>query len=62
MAGELNKLAFNMAYGRDTAGVHFRNDEKASPSARAPIKSGPAGRAWPCCRSVASTSTATSSR
>ena len=25
--GELNKLAFNMAFGRDTAGVHFRRDE-----------------------------------
>jgi hypothetical protein len=25
--GELNKLAFNMAFGRDTAGVHFRKDE-----------------------------------
>jgi hypothetical protein len=24
---ELNKLAFNMAFGRDTAGVHFRRDE-----------------------------------
>ena len=22
-----NKLAFNMAFGRDTAGVHFRRDE-----------------------------------
>lgn len=27
MGGELNKLAFNMAFGRDTAGVHFRRDE-----------------------------------
>jgi hypothetical protein len=27
VAGELNKLAFNMAFGRDTAGVHFRKDE-----------------------------------
>jgi hypothetical protein len=27
VGGELNKLAFNMAFGRDTAGVHFRNDE-----------------------------------
>jgi hypothetical protein len=25
--GELNKLAFNMGIGRDTAGVHFRRDE-----------------------------------
>jgi hypothetical protein len=24
---ELNKLAFNVAFGRDTAGVHFRRDE-----------------------------------
>ena len=23
----MNKLAFNMAFGRDTAGVHFRRDE-----------------------------------
>jgi hypothetical protein len=27
VAGELHKLAFNMAFGRDTAGVHFRRDE-----------------------------------
>jgi hypothetical protein len=27
VGGELNKLAFNMAFGRDTAGVHFRKDE-----------------------------------
>jgi hypothetical protein len=27
VGGELNKLAFNMAFGRDTAGVHFREDE-----------------------------------
>jgi hypothetical protein len=27
VGGELNKLAFNMAFGRDTAGVHFRRDE-----------------------------------
>lgn len=27
VAGELNKLAFSMAFGRDTAGVHFRKDE-----------------------------------
>jgi hypothetical protein len=27
VGGELNKLAFNMAFGRDTAGVHFRSDE-----------------------------------
>ena len=27
VGGELNKLAFNMACGRDTAGVHFRRDE-----------------------------------
>jgi hypothetical protein len=27
VGGELNKLAFNMAFGRDTAGVHFRQDE-----------------------------------
>ena len=25
MGGELNKLAFNMAFGRDTAGVHERD-------------------------------------
>jgi hypothetical protein len=24
---ELNKLAFNVAFGRNTAGVHFRRDE-----------------------------------
>src|SRR5215207_7653744 len=27
VGGELHKLAFNMAFGRDTAGVHFRRDE-----------------------------------
>jgi hypothetical protein len=27
VGGELNKLAFDMAFGRDTAGVHFRQDE-----------------------------------
>ena len=27
VGGEINKLAFNMAFGRDTAGVHFRRDE-----------------------------------
>jgi hypothetical protein len=27
VGGELNKLAFNMAFGRGTAGVHFRKDE-----------------------------------
>jgi hypothetical protein len=27
VGGELDKLAFNTAFGRDTAGVHFRNDE-----------------------------------
>ena len=27
VSGELNKLAFNMAFGRDTALVHFRRDE-----------------------------------
>jgi hypothetical protein len=27
VGGELNKLAFNMAFGRDTAGVHYRRDE-----------------------------------
>jgi hypothetical protein len=27
VGGELTKLAFNMAFGRDTAGVHFRKDE-----------------------------------
>jgi hypothetical protein len=27
VGGELNKLAFNMAFGRDTAGIHFRKDE-----------------------------------
>jgi hypothetical protein len=27
VGGELNKLSFNMAFGRDTAGVHFRRDE-----------------------------------
>jgi hypothetical protein len=27
VGGELDKLAFNMAFGRDTAGVHFRRDE-----------------------------------
>jgi hypothetical protein len=27
VGGELDKLAFNMAFGRDTAGVHFRKDE-----------------------------------
>jgi hypothetical protein len=27
VGGELNKLAFNMAFGRDLAGVHFRRDE-----------------------------------
>jgi hypothetical protein len=27
VGGELHKLAFNMAFGRDTAGVHFRKDE-----------------------------------
>jgi hypothetical protein len=27
VGGELTKLAFNMAFGRDTAGVHFRRDE-----------------------------------
>ena len=27
VGGGLNKLAFNMAFGRDTAGVHFRRDE-----------------------------------
>jgi hypothetical protein len=27
VGGELNKLAFNMAFGRDTAGVHSRKDE-----------------------------------
>jgi hypothetical protein len=27
VGGELNKLAFSMAFGRDTAGVHFRRDE-----------------------------------
>ena len=27
VGGELNKLAFNVAFGRDTAGVHFRRDE-----------------------------------
>ena len=31
MGGELNKLAFNMAFGRDTAGVHFRKDETETP-------------------------------
>jgi hypothetical protein len=27
VGNELNKLAFNIAFGRDTAGVHFRSDE-----------------------------------
>jgi hypothetical protein len=27
VGGELHKLAFNMAFGRDTAGVHYRKDE-----------------------------------
>ena len=27
VGGELNKLAFNVAFGRDTARVHFRRDE-----------------------------------
>ena len=29
IGGELNKLAANMALGRDSAGVHFRSDETA---------------------------------
>lgn len=29
IGGELNKLASNVAYGRDTAGVHWRSDEVA---------------------------------
>jgi membrane-associated phospholipid phosphatase len=29
VGGELNKLASNMAYGRDTAGMHWRSDEVA---------------------------------
>ncbi|GIQ69368.1 phosphatase PAP2 family protein [Xylanibacillus composti] len=28
IGGELNKLAANVAYGRDTAGVHWRSDEE----------------------------------
>jgi hypothetical protein len=27
VGNELDKLAFNLAFGRDTAGVHFRRDE-----------------------------------
>jgi PAP2 superfamily len=27
VGNELNKLAFNVAFGRDTAGIHFRSDE-----------------------------------
>jgi hypothetical protein len=27
IGNELDKLAFNLAFGRDTAGVHFRQDE-----------------------------------
>jgi PAP2 superfamily len=27
VGNELNKLAFNIAFGRDTAGIHFRSDE-----------------------------------
>jgi hypothetical protein len=27
VGGELNKLAFNTAFGRDTAGVHYRKDQ-----------------------------------
>jgi hypothetical protein len=27
VGGELTKLAFNIPFGRDTAGVHFRRDE-----------------------------------
>ena len=55
VGGELNKLAFNMAFGRDTAGVHFRRDEiegivlgefAYSAPAPAPIYSAPAGNAF----------------
>jgi hypothetical protein len=53
VGGELDKLAFNMAFGRDTAGVHFRRDEidgillgeVASSSAPAGDSSAPAGDA-----------------
>ena len=52
VGGELNKLAFNMAFGRDTAGVHFRRDEiegivlgEFAYSAPAPSYSAPAGNA-----------------
>jgi hypothetical protein len=27
VGGELHKLAFNMAFGRDAAGVHYRKDQ-----------------------------------
>jgi hypothetical protein len=27
VGNELNKLAFNIAFGRDAAGIHFRSDE-----------------------------------
>lgn len=30
VGGELNKLASNVGYGRDTAGVHWRSDESAA--------------------------------
>ncbi|HWD42950.1 MAG TPA: vanadium-dependent haloperoxidase [Actinomycetota bacterium] len=52
VGGELNKLAFNMAFGRDTAGVHFRRDEiegillgEGAYSAPAGNDSAPAGNA-----------------
>ena len=48
----MNKLAFNMAFGRDTAGVHFRRDEiegillgDVADSAPAGNYSAPAGNA-----------------
>jgi hypothetical protein len=30
VGGELNKLASNVGYGRDTAGVHWRSDESGA--------------------------------
>jgi hypothetical protein len=52
VGGELNKLAFNMAFGRDTTGVHFRKDElegivlgEGAYSAPAGNYSAPAGNA-----------------